>query len=47
MRISSVPVRKSACCLNGSIKPPFYENVSGVIANGRKHPKRRVIIPFR
>ena len=46
-QLSPVPARKPLCCLGSSIKPPFYETFSGMARNGRKHPKIRVINPFR
>ncbi|WP_221035108.1 hypothetical protein, partial [Pseudomonas syringae group genomosp. 3] len=41
-----VPSRKPPCCLDGSIKPPFYETASASTTEGNNAPKIGAINSF-
>ena len=47
VHLSPVPVLKPACCLDSTIKPPFYETALTNIRKDRKHPKSGSINSFR
>ena len=47
VHLSPVPVLKPACCLDSSIKRPFYETALTNIRKDRKHPKSGSINSFR
>ena len=47
VHLSPVPVLKPACCLDSSIKRPFYETALTSTRKGRKHPKSGSINSFR
>ena len=47
VHLSPVSVLKPACCLDSSIKRPFYETALTSTRKGRKYPKSGSINSFR